>query len=141
MRLATRTILYVVGATLIGLSLRCVFNNVLAPILFFYAMANANEIRNVVETPSPDGSVIVDAFQIYGTAISPDWTEVVIRPKNERFDPRHNFELFSVEGLAKTQVVWTGNSKLDIMSQPIGSYPDTRVPKWHEVTVTYSYLQ
>lgn len=137
MRLATKVTVYVIAGASAALSLRIAYNRILEPLLFGYLTAHTNKIRDVVETPSPDGRTIVASFHIFGGATTQDMTMVVIRPRGESFDPDHNFCLLSMDGLEKTKTVWNDSGHVTINYEN-KSYPYARVPAWNGIIVTFS---
>ena len=82
---------------------------------------------------------MVDSYNIYGSAVSPNLTQVLIRPRSERFDPWHNFCLLSIEGLEKTKITWVSDTQLDIQYEPGGVYK--AAAEWNGISVTYSELK
>ena len=104
-----------------------------------FLFAYMNELKNHVEIPSPGKNVIVDSYNIYGSAISDDVTQIVIRPRIEPFDSQNNFCLLSIDGLKKTKVTWISDNNLSIQYEPGTVY--VAAPKWKDVSITYSELK
>ena len=104
-----------------------------------YQSNHMNELKNHVEVPCPNKSIVVDSYNFYGSAVSHDVTQVLIRPRSERFDPWHNFCLLSIEGLKKTKITWVSDTQLDIQYQPGVVYKAST--EWNGISVTYSELK
>jgi len=98
-----------------------------------------NELANLVEISSPNKSIVVDSYNIYGSAVSPNLTQVLIRPRSERFDSEHDFCLFSIDGLEKTKITWVSDTQLDIQYQPGVVYK--AATEWNGISVTYSEIK
>jgi hypothetical protein len=104
-----------------------------------YLLGHTNELRNLVEIPSPNETAIADAFNVYGGATSTDLTQVLIRRRNEPFNWWNGSCLFSIEGLKKTKVTWISDTNLEIQHQPGTVY--RAATAWNGITVTYSELK
>ena len=104
-----------------------------------YFIGDMDKLSNHVEISSPNKRIVVDSYNSYGGAASHDVTQVLIRPRGERFDPWHNFCLLSIEGSEKTKITWVNDTQLDIQYEPGAVYKTAT--EWNGISVTYSELK
>jgi hypothetical protein len=100
---------------------------------------NMNEVADHAEIPSPNKNYIVDSYHNYGSAISHDLTMILIRQRNESFDPQKNFCLLSMDGLKKSKVTWVSDTQISIRYEPGTVY--VTAPAWKGISITYSELK
>ena len=101
-----------------------------------YLLSNLNESRNFVEIPSPDNTIIITTYNVYGGATMTDKTMVLARLKSERFLIKRDAVILALEGIRRVNISWSSNRQVEIQYGPGVIY--TALTKWKDVGIKYS---
>jgi hypothetical protein len=90
----------------------------------------------VSQQDSPDKVYALAVVNRFGGATVSNNTLVLIRPKSESVDTKHDQVLFQIDGIKKVNLAWVGTNQLTIQHESGEIYK--QLPTWRDVAITYA---
>jgi len=112
------------------------FLAILVYVNFIFSPLDLVQDQIVSQQDSPDSAYAVAVVNRFGGATVSNNTLVVIRPKGESIDTKHDQVLFQMDGIKKVNLTWIGTNQLTIQHEDGEVYK--QLPTWQNVVITYA---
>jgi len=103
---------------------------------FIFSPLDFVQDQIVSQQDSPDSAYTVAVVNRFGGATVSNNTLVVIRPKGESIDTKHDQVLFQMDGIKRVNLAWAGANQLTI--QHVDGEVYQQMPTWRNVVITYA---